>query len=119
MSFLIRLIIYIFANAVAILTADRLIAGFVFHGDWFDLAIAGVVLGIINFFIRPVVKLVALPIIFLTLGLFTVIINIALLKLAARLLDTLTIYGFWAAFWGVIVISLINHAVTSVSNSKK
>jgi len=119
MSFLIKTAIYILTNAVAILVADRLISGFIFRGNWFDLIIAGAVLGIINSFVRPLLKFIALPIIFLTLGLFTVIINIASLMMTASLLNSLSINGFWAGFWSVIVISLVNHIIMSVSKSKE
>jgi len=108
-----NILIHITANAAAIWTASQLVPGFVFKGDLRDFLIAGIVLGIVNSFIRPVVKLLSLPIILLTLGLFTVIINIGMLLLADKLLPSLHIYGFWAAFWGVIIISLVNHLILS------
>lgn len=106
----------ILANAAAIWAASRLINGFVFQGDLKDLLIAGIVLGIVNSFIRPVIKLLSLPLIILTLGLFTIVINIGMLYLVDSLLPTLHIRGFWAAFWGVIVISIVNPLVLSIFN---
>lgn len=106
----------ILANAAAIWAASRLINGFVFQGDLKDLLIAGIVLGIVNSFIRPVIKLLSLPLIILTLGLFTIVINIGMLYLVDSLLPTLYIRGFWAAFWGVIVISIVNPLVLSIFN---
>ncbi|MDR3559189.1 MAG: phage holin family protein, partial [Candidatus Pacebacteria bacterium] len=74
-----KLIVMILANAAAIWAAGRLVPGFNFHGGMWDLLAAGLVLGIVNSFVRPILKLVTLPVILLTLGLFTVIVNIACL----------------------------------------
>lgn len=109
-----KIIIYILANALAILAANRLISGFSFQGDYFDLAIAAAVLGVINYFIKPVVKFLTFPFIILTLGILTILINIALLNLADYLLSSLLIQGFWASFWGVVIISLVNHIILSL-----
>jgi putative membrane protein len=114
-----ELLVRILANSGAIFLADRFVPGFVFRGTTLDLFIAGVVLGIINALVRPVLKFISFPIIFLTLGLFSVVINIFLLFLAARFLPTLRIDGITAAFWGVVIISLMNNLVTHLKNSEK
>ena len=118
MSFLGRIIIYIVVNSLAILVADRLISGFVFFGDWQDLLLAGAILGIINAILKPILRFLALPIIFLTLGLFSIIINIALLYLAESLIPQLQIDGFWSAFAAVIVISIVNGIILSLAKPK-
>jgi len=112
MSFLLRTLSYILVNSISIWTADYFIDGFNFEGNWQDLLIAGLVLGFVNSLIRPIIKLIALPIIFLTLGFFTIVINIALLFLVAKILPTLQIETFWAAFLGVFVISITNHLLS-------
>jgi putative membrane protein len=112
-----RLLIRILANSVAILIAVKLVPGFFFRGDWFDLLIAGAVIGLINGLVKPVVQLLALPAIFLTLGLFNILINIFLLLLADKFLDSLAIRTFWAAFWGVVIISITNHIISSLNKS--
>ncbi len=111
MSFLIRIIIFILANSASILIASYFVRGFVFQGSWLDLLIAGAVLGSVNYLLKPLVKLLSLPMIILTLGLFTIVINIGLLLFVASLLPSLSINGFWAAFWGIIIISLTNHLI--------
>jgi len=113
MRSLARIILYIIANALAILAADRLIPGFVFFGNWADLLIASAVLGLVNAFLKPILKFLTFPVIILTLGLFSVIINIALLYLVARIVSTIQIDGFWSALGAVIIISLINHIILS------
>lgn len=119
MSFIARVIIQILANSVAILVADRLVPGFVFRGAWQDLLFAGAVLGIINSLVRPLVKLLTFPVIILTLGLFTIIINIAMLYLAASFIPGLIISSFWAGFWAVIIISIVNGIITKIFKPKK
>lgn len=117
MSFLARIIINIAANCVAILVAERLIPGFVFWGNWQDLIVAGAVLGIANSFVRPIIKILAFPLILITLGLFSVVINIFLLLLVSHFLPTMQIDGFWSAFWAVIIISLINNIILGIAKS--
>ncbi|HEX7586190.1 MAG TPA: phage holin family protein [Patescibacteria group bacterium] len=112
------LIIRILANSAAIWAANRLVPGFVFTGTYVDLFIAGAVLGLINALVRPILNLISFPIIFLTLGLFSLIINIFLLYLAASFLPTLHIQNLSTAFWGLIVISLVNNLVTHLSKQK-
>jgi putative membrane protein len=111
--------VYIVANSIAIMAADRIIPGFVFFGSWQDLLFAGAILGIINAVLKPILKLLALPIIFLTLGLFSIIINIALLYLAESLIPQLQIDSFWSALGGVIIISIVNNIIFSLAKKKE
>lgn len=112
-----KLLIRIIANSAAILIATKYIPGFIFSGTPVDLFIAGAVIGLINSFIKPIIELISLPVVLLTLGLFNIIINVGLLLLADRFLDQLTINGFWPAFWGVIIISLVNHLISHLSKN--
>ena len=105
-------IIRILANALAIYLASQLVPGFIFDGTLANLLIAGVILGIINALVKPVVTLISLPLILLTFGLFHVVINIALLYLADYFTPQLEIQGLWAAIWGLVIISLTNNLVS-------
>jgi len=113
------IIIQILANSLAILIATRLVPGFVFSGDILNLLIAGAVIGLVNALLKPVIRIISFPVIFLTLGLFNILINIFLLFLAAKFLPDLNIQTFWAAFWGVIIISLTNYLISHLSKSQK
>lgn len=110
-----RLIFRILANAAAILIAAKLVPGFVFSGTLVDLLIAALVLAAVNALVKPLVQLISLPIIFLTLGLFNIIINIVMLLLVAKFVPFLDISTWWAAFWGVVIISLMNHLVSHLN----
>ncbi len=109
-----RLIIHILSNALGIWASARLVPGIVFEGDWEWLILTGAILGLINFFIKPIVKIVSLPLIWLTLGLFTIVINVLMLTLAAKISGTLFIETWTAAFWAVVVISIINFVISSI-----
>jgi len=113
------IIIRILANSLAILVAARFIPGFIFEGTWLNLLFAGAIIGLFNSIVRPIVQIIALPIIFLTLGLFYIIINVAILLLAVSFIPTLHVAGFWPAFWGVIIISLINNLISSLTKDKE
>jgi len=103
-----RFIVQVLSNAVAILLANYLLEGFVFKGDILTLFVAGVILGLINFFIKPLLKLISAPLILLTLGLFSIIINIGLLWLLEYLIPELTISGFWTYLWSVLILIAVN-----------
>ncbi len=70
--------------------------------------LAAAILGIVNAVIRPVVLILTLPINILTLGLFTLVINAAMLKLVAELVPGFAIETFSAAFFGALLISIIS-----------
>jgi putative membrane protein len=70
--------------------------------------VIALVLGIINAFLRPLIILVTLPINILTLGLFTFFINAGLFYLVSEIVKGFLITGFWPAFWGYILFSIIS-----------
>lgn len=112
-----RFLVQILTNSVAIFLADYLLAGFVFTGDILTLFIAGLLLGLINFFIKPILKLISVPLIVVSLGLFLVAINMALLWVLEYLVPELIITGIWTYLWGSLIISAVN--ILFGSNKKK
>ena len=113
-----RFFAQIATNALAIFLTDYLVPGFIFEGDVLTLLIAGLILGLINFFVRPVLRIISAPLLILSLGLFTIVINMGLLWLLEYLMPELTITGFWNYFWGVLIISGVN-IVFGTSKKKK
>ena len=81
--------------------------------------VAGLVLGLINAIIRPVLILLTLPATLLSLGLFIFVVNAVCLALAAWLVPGFTISGFWAALFGAIVISVISWLLSALLIDKK
>ena len=111
MRFVIRLLV----NAAALWVATQLVPGVVFDGDWLTLLAVALVFGVVNAVVRPATKLVTFPFIILTLGLFLLVINGLMLMLTSFLSDRLglgfDVRGFGAAFWGALVVSLVNAVV--------
>lgn len=97
-------------NLLALVVAGSLIQGIRIESIGMSVAAAGI-LGIVNAVIRPVVLILTLPINLLTLGLFTLVINALMLQLVAAVVPGLAIEGFWAAFKGALVISVVSWLV--------
>jgi len=97
-------------NTIAILLAIKFVPGIVYAGEWWGILVVGLIFGLINTFIRPFIKLFALPLLILSLGLFTFIINAMMLSLTSLLSDKFHlgfhVEGFTAAFFGALVISI-------------
>lgn len=104
-------------NALALYVTDFLFVGIGFD-SWQALFVSAIVLGILNSFIRPVVQILALPISILTLGIFALVINAAMLSLATWMVPGFHIDGFWTAFWGAIVLSITSTFLSSISKPR-
>ena len=100
-------------NALALLATSYLISGIVVR-DFVAALWAAAVIGIVNATIRPVLLFLTLPVRFLTLGLFTLVINALLLWAVSTLPLGFEVRGFGAAFWGAIVLSVISAVLTSL-----
>ncbi|MBU4056681.1 phage holin family protein [Patescibacteria group bacterium] len=103
-----RFVYQILVNAIAIKTASYFIPGFVFSGDLVSLAWVSFLLTLANFFLKPVLKLIAGPIIFLTFGLFIVVINMIMLYAVDYYTPELKISGVAPLFWGTILVGAVN-----------
>jgi putative membrane protein len=98
-------------NTFAVLIAVNIVPGITISTSRPYLApvLTALILGILNAFIRPILMLIALPLVILTLGLFTFVINALLLRLVAWFLpDFFHVENFWAAFFGAAVIWIIS-----------
>ena len=74
--------------------------------------LAGLILGLVNTLIRPIIKLLAIPINILTLGLFNIVINAGMLWVVDYFVDNFRISGFWGYFWSSLLISVITVLLT-------
>lgn len=99
-------------NAAALYAAVWLVPGIEFRGDWTGVLWLALISGLLNALVRPVLKFLTCPLIILTLGLFTIIINTAMLMLTSRIGQAfgigLTVDGFWTAVLGSLVISVVS-----------
>ncbi|MGD2077065.1 MAG: phage holin family protein [Chloroflexota bacterium] len=105
---MVKLIIRLVINAIALWLAATLISGIELSSNLWEVLIVAIIFGLINALIKPVIKLISLPLIAVTLGLFTLVINAFLLLLTSWLSSALTVDGLIPAFLGAIVISLVS-----------
>ena len=110
---LLRLAIAVALNALALWVANVLWDSVDIHGFW-AYFIGAVVLGIANTIIKPLLALLTLPLIVLTLGLFYLVINIAMVALAEWIAPNFSIDGFWTYVGVVAIVWLVNWACYSV-----
>jgi putative membrane protein len=108
-----RLILHWILSAVALLIVSRLVPGFYIRGFGSAL-IAALVIGLVNATLGFFLKVVTFPLAILTLGLFWFVINALMLMLASRLVPGFMIAGFGPAFWGAIVLALLNLAFRAI-----
>ncbi len=101
-----KIIIHLLVSTLAIIVATYLVPGATVTLS--SAVVLAIVLGIINIFIKPVVKLIALPITILTLGLFSLVINALFIILASNIVPGFSVTGFWTALIFSIALSLIN-----------
>jgi len=106
-----RAIIQILLNGVAILLIARIVPGIVYSGDWIYLILTGVVIGLLNLTVKPLVTVLSLPFIVVTLGLFFIVINGLMVYLAAYFLDGLQVDGCFPAVLGGLVLAVFNWVV--------
>lgn len=115
MSFLIRVVI----NAFAVWVAVGVVSGLEMSGSFWQLLAVAAILGLVNASVKPIMKLLSIPLILVTLGLFLIVINTIIfgfviwLASPERLDLGLTSTGFWATFFGAVVISLVSALASS------
>lgn len=106
--FLSHLFLSFIFNLVAILAADYLIREFTVNGGIKNYIMIAALLTFINTFLKPLLKLLLTPVIIITLGLFTIFLNAALIYGLDKFLDSFTIEGLMALFYATLLISAIN-----------
>jgi putative membrane protein len=108
MGFLLRVLAY----AAAIYLAAAIVPGIDVSG-WLTALGAGLVLGLINAVVRPVLVILTLPVTLLTLGLFLLVLNGLCLWLTALLVEGFVVEGFWAAVLGALIVSVVSWGLTA------
>jgi len=117
------ILIRVVLNAVAVWIATLLVGGVDVTagstgGEVLTFIVVGALFGLVNATIKPVAKLLSLPLLILSLGLFALVLNALLFWLTAEVSGAVgapfEVDGFWAAFWGAIVVSLVSWALSIV-----
>ncbi len=119
-SFIMRWLI----NAAAIWAAIELVNGITpLQTGVENILIIALIFGLVNALIRPIILFMTCPLIILTLGLGTLLVNTAMFALAgeigARFGVGFTVAGFWPAFWGALVVSIVSAVLSTVLGEKR
>ena len=104
-------------SALGLWVASLLLSGIRFESPA-KLAIAAVLLGVINAVVRPIAFILTLPLTLVTLGLFLFVLNAAMVGLVARLVPGFTISGFWTAMGAAVIVWLVSWLGSSLIGSK-
>jgi putative membrane protein len=107
-EFITKLIAKIVLNGGALYISRLYLSGFILAGGFESLAVGALVLAVLNAFVRPILKLISTPLIWITFGLFNIIIHILILWFADQLLTQLTITDFKTLFFASIIVAIAN-----------
>jgi putative membrane protein len=117
------LLLHWILNAAALWVAASIVPGLEFHGGICRLLLVAAVFGIVNSLLRPLLTILTCPLILLTLGLFMLVINALMLMLTGWLSESwnlgFTVSGFWAAFFGGIVVGLVSFVLSAALAPKE
>ena len=103
-----RILLRILLNGAGLWAACQLLPGLHWEGGWLYLLVAGFVIGLINVIVKPIVSFFSCPLVIVTLGLFYLVINGAMLWLADALLDKFRIDSFLWAMAGGLFLAVFN-----------
>ena len=104
-------------TALGLWVASEILAGLTFDSTA-KLIVAAIVLGVVNAFVRPLAFLLTLPLTVLTLGLFLLVLNAAMVALVAWIVPGFQVSGFWTAVGAALIVSLVSWAASSVIGSQ-
>jgi putative membrane protein len=115
---LVRFLVFWGVNTLSLWVADDLFDGISFATPQ-SLFVAGLMLGIVNTFLKPVLVILTLPLSILTLGVFVLVINALMLLLVAWLVPGFLVAGFWAGFLVAIFVSVFSFILNSLLGFNK
>src|SRR5262245_9192746 len=102
------------SNIVALFVAAAIFSGIDYEGDFWILVLAGLVFGLVNAVVRPLVILLALPAVILTLGFALLLVNALMLWLTDVIVGPFEVSGFWTAVGAAIIVWLVNWALAAL-----
>ena len=110
-------LLHFLGTVAAVILTVYLVPGIAITGGWLSVVLVALVWSVITLVIRPVLALFTLPITLLTFGLFSLILNALLFWIMAAIVPGFAVAGFWPAFLGAIVLSVLNWLIHKVIRS--
>lgn len=108
-----KISLFIVINAISLYLVSNLMDS-MYIGSLKSLLILTIILGLLNSTAKPILKFLSFPITFLTLGLFSLVINALVLKLSFMIVSNVALYGFFSAIWASILLSIVNAVLYSI-----
>lgn len=108
-----KISLFIVINAISLYLVSNLMDS-MYIGSLKSLLILTIILGLLNSTVKPILKFLSFPITFLTLGLFSLVINALVLKLSFMIVSNVALYGFFSAIWASILLSIVNAVLYSI-----
>ena len=110
-----KILIGIVLNGLALFVVTKLVSDIAYTGDFMFFLIAGTIIGVLNTFVKPLMKLLSFPIVLLTAGLFSLVINVIIFWLTVKVVNgihfadvTVVVSSAWTYFIAAIVFGIIN-----------
>ncbi|MFN4287703.1 MAG: phage holin family protein [Brevundimonas sp.] len=110
---MVSFIVQVLVTALGLWLSDYLLAGITFT-DTVTLLLASVILGVVNAFVRPVLVILTFPITVITLGLFLLVINAAMIGLTSLFLGGFVVAGLWPAIGAAIITGVVSWIASMV-----
>lgn len=99
------------ANILALLLGAWILPGIHVEGNDWSIILIAFVIALLNAFVRPLLIFLTIPATILTLGLFILVINAAVIMLAGYMLDDFKVAGFWSAFFFALILSVVTSII--------
>ena len=119
MSLTTRIITHFVANVLALIGAVYWIPGIAVSGSWIAYAKIAFVLTVLNMTVKPILKLILSPFIFITLGLGIIVVNAIILYVLDMFISELTITGLYPLVYATLLISAVNVVIVAITHRKK
>jgi len=112
-----RLLVHLIVSALLLLLVSQFVTGIHINGLGSAL-LAALVLGVVNFLVRPILILITLPVTILTLGLFLIVVNALMLKLTSALVPGFQVENFVSALLAAVLLGVFNLVVSALMHRK-
>ena len=113
-----RLLLHWILSALSLMLVAHFVPGF-YVKDFLYAMLAAVVIGLINATLGAILKVLTFPLSVVTLGLFLLVINALMLKLAAAVVPGFEVRGFWPAFWGALLLAILGMIIHSLLRKRE
>jgi putative membrane protein len=114
-----RLVVGTAGNAVALWAAARIVGNVDLSRSWWTVILAGLVLTLLNWYVKPAITFLALPFVIVTLGIALFFISMLMLWLTSALISGFDIHGFWPLVKATIIVWLVNMLVDAIFDPKR